>query len=493
MMSSQTDFSRRRIWSDFFLDNYLSNLLRKNLFFKILLLACTINVISMGVALLVAVTSSSGPIARVENQEKEKIKIHLSQGIYLYATPLIEKWVSMEKSASISYADHMEKSIDFKPFVFNSEGQSLIKKRVPLWIKKRAKLFISENNSVTFASTEHGIIVIRRLIGPNGNVYLGIACMQSPDPFPIFPPGFRLQITITFIMLVLLSVLLARHITSPITKLSLATREIATGNLEARIGDTLGRRQDEIAKLGLAFDQMATQIQGLIKERQRLFRDISHDLRSPLTRLSISLEISRKKAPEEIMPSLHRIDLEAERLNALIGEILMLSKLEANPNLSFSEMIDLSDLIRRIGEDANFEAKSKNVSVIIAPSPVIYIYAYPEMLYRAIENVVRNAIRHTAEGTIVNISIEFGDLEEEHVIMIIQDCGPGVPSDALPHLFEPFYRVEGDRGLKTGGIGVGLAIAYRSIKLHKGEIKAENAPGTGLKVTITIPKTVTDT
>jgi two-component system sensor histidine kinase CpxA len=485
MMSTQT----KKFWPGLFLNSYISNIIRKNLFLKILFFTCSINLLSVGIALLIAFTSSTGPAARMKQQEENRQQ-NLAQILYLYSTPLIEKWISDGKSASISYADQLEKLLDFEPHVFDSEGHPLINRKMPPEFEAILKRFKKEDHQIIKATTANGIVVMCRMVGPDGKTYIAAGRQGRPKKFSIFPPDFTMRITISIIMLTLLSFLLARHITDPITKLRKATREFATGNLGTRVSETLGKRQDEIAQLGLDFDQMTSQIQNLIKDHQQLLRDISHELRSPLARLFVALEISKNKASVDIMPTLQRIALEAERLNTLIGKILLLNKLETGPNLRICKLVDLSELIHRIGEDANFEAQSRDVSVVIAPFPVIHVDGYPEMIHRAIENVVRNAIRYTNEGTTVNISIEAKNSEKDPVILTIEDNGPGVPSINLPHLFKPFYRVEGDRGRKTGGTGVGLAIAYRAIKLHDGEIRAENSKDGGLKIIITIPKTM---
>ena len=485
MMSTQT----KRFGFGLFLNNYLSGIIRKNLFLKILFFTCSINFLSMGIALLVAFTSSTGPAARMKVQEENRQQ-NLAQLLYLYSTPLIEKWISDGKSASVSYAGKLENILDFEPYLFNSEGYSLINRKIPPEFEAMLKRFRKEDHPVKKVTTANGIVVMCRIVGPDGKTYTAAGSQGRPQKFSIFPPDFTMRLTISIVMLTLLSFLLARHITDPITKLRKAIQEFATGNLGARVGETLGKRQDEIAQLGLDFDQMTSQIQNLIKDRQQLLRDISHELRSPLARLFVALEISKNKASEDVMSSLQRIELEAERLNTLIGEILLLNKLETEPNLRICKLVDFSELIHRIGDDANFEAQSRNVSVAITSTSVIKTHGYPEMLHRAIENVVRNAIRHTDEGTTVDISIETKNLGKDPIILTIKDHGPGVPAADLPHLFKPFYRVEGDRGRKTGGTGVGLAIADRAIKLHDGEIRAENSKDGGLKIIIIIPKTI---
>jgi len=469
--------------SDFFSIDFCG-IIRKNLFFKILFLACSINFLSMWIVFLIAFNSSFGPAERMMHHENKRLK-NLNQLMHLYATPLIDKWIIGGKSASISYADKLDKFIDFKPFVFNSKGHPLTNREIPQELQGKLERFKKENNSLMEELTDNGIYVIFKITGADGKTYTAAGIHGAPKHFTFLPHDINMRVISSIIMLSILSFFLARHITEPISKLRKATREIADGNFGVRVNDALGKRQDVIGKLGFDFDQMTMQIQTLLKDREQLLRDISHELRSPLARLTIALEMSINKSSEEVIPNLKRIGIEAERLNTLIGEILILNRLESGTNLRVCKETDLAGLIRQIGKDANFEAQKRNVSVIIDTPPVIYVDAYPEMLHRAIENIVRNAIRYTKEGTAVNMSVE---TKSDFIYVTITDNGSGVPFKSLTHLFKPFYRVEGDRGRKTGGRGVGLAIAYRAIKLHDGDIKAENSKDGGLIMTITIPQ-----
>lgn len=459
---------------------------REHLFFKILLLACTLNFLSMAIAVVITFTSSSGPEARMVRRA-EKRQENLAQLVYLYAVPIIDTWALKGKEASIQYAAQFEHHIDFTPYLFNATGRSLSGRQIPPELGAIVNQFKSSGETSATYSTDTGIFAVRRILGPNGGAYIVAGGQGAPKRFSIFPPDMAVRIAISFIMLALLSFLLTRHITKPIVKLRKATQAFADGRFGVRVSDSLGQRQDEIGKLGADFDQMAADVQTLINDRQQLLTDISHELRSPLARLNIALEIARTKAGEAVMPSLSRIGLETERLNALIGEILLINRLETASNLRSREWIDLSGLVRRIGEDANFEAKRKSVCVVISPCPDILLQGYPEILYRAIENIVRNAIRHTPTGKQVKIGIHRKEAPKETILITIEDEGPGVPEAALSRIFKPFYRVEGDRGRKTGGAGVGLAIADRAVQLHNGNIRAENLKCGGLKMTVTIP------
>jgi two-component system sensor histidine kinase CpxA len=250
----------------------------------------------------------------------------------------------------------------------------------------------------------------------------------------------------------------------------------------------MGRRRDEIANLGKDFDRMTEQVECLIESQKRLLRDISHELRSPLSRLTIALELARQKSPDTITGPLDRIGLETERLNDLIGQLLTLTKLEtgtARPE----EPMDLGQLLKKIALDAGFEAQTRNVSVFLDAPETFPYSGHPETLYRAIENVVRNAVRYTRENARVFITLDTPDQDGSHVRITVNDEGEGVPEKDLPHLFKAFYRVADSRDRKTGGMGLGLSIAERAIHFHHGTIMAENIQGSGFSITITLPVT----
>src|SRR5690606_29855913 len=237
-----------------------------------------------------------------------------------------------------------------------------------------------------------------------------------------------------------------------------------------------------IAALGADFDRMASRVEELVRAQQRLLSDVSHELNSPLARLRVALELARQRAGDAAAGPLDRIEREAERLSVLIGEILTVSRLEHGDRTP-AATVELDALVAEVARDADFEAKGKGRAVVASTIPAS-LRGDEEILRRAIENVVRNAIRFTPEGTEVSIAMgREGDL----VLVRVRDRGPGVPDEALEDIFVPLYRVERDRDRKTGGTGLGLAIADRAVKLHGGTIRAENAPDGGLLVTMRLP------
>lgn len=278
----------------------------------------------------------------------------------------------------------------------------------------------------------------------------------------------------------LLSYLLAMYLTSPIRKLRVATQQLAGGDLQTRVSERLGRRRDEIADLARDFDVMAERIEMLIVSQQRLNRDISHELRSPLARLNVALEIAKKKANAETTPVLDRIEAESHRLNEMIGRLLTLAKLETGADDVERVRIDLTELVRDVAADAEYEAQANGKYVDVSTIEPVTVMGSENLLRSAIENVLRNAVKYTKEGTAVDVSLS---ARNGDAVLKISDHGGGVPEEELPNLFRPFYRVGEARERKTGGTGLGLAIADRAIKAHKGEIVARNYNG-GLQVEI---------
>jgi two-component system sensor histidine kinase CpxA len=233
---------------------------------------------------------------------------------------------------------------------------------------------------------------------------------------------------------------------------------------------------------------MAERIESLMSAQSRLLRDVSHELRSPLARLNVALELARQRSGSEARESLARIERESERLNKLIGQLRTLTLLESGAENIDKKTIDISSLIKGISDDADFEARSRQCSVKAEIDENIMIEGSEEHLRRAIENVVRNAVRYTDKGTEVEILLQHRELKgKESAVLKVRDHGPGVPEEALANLFSPFYRVAESRDRKSGGMGIGLAITDRAVSMHGGTVHAENAQDRGLIIRIDLP------
>ena len=277
---------------------------------------------------------------------------------------------------------------------------------------------------------------------------------------------------------------LARYLTTPITKLQRATKKLAEGELQTRVGKKVTRGGDELSQLARDFDEMAERIETLVTQEKRLTQDISHELRSPLARMNVALEIAKQKANADSQPILQRIEKESNRLNEMISRLLILSKLESGGQELEMQNINLKKLVEETVADADFEAQAKDKSVKITAIEDSRFQGSENLLRSAVENVLRNAVRYTDERTAVEVSLKNvnGDM-----VIDIKDYGGGVPEDELENLFRPFYRVGEARERKSGGVGLGLAIAQRAVFAHKGSIKARNT-GKGLQVEIKLPR-----
>ncbi len=283
--------------------------------------------------------------------------------------------------------------------------------------------------------------------------------------------------------------LLSWYLTKPIVRLRTVARKLAAGDLAARAGAPAGTRRDEVAGLMRDFDAMAERLETLLKAQSRLLNDISHELRSPLARLSVALGLARQRSGVESADMLDRIELEASRLNELIGRILTLARLEDGEQGVPQTPVPLDEIVESVTEDAEFEAQERRCHVHASVTEGNWdVRGNASLLHSAVENVVRNAIRYTQEGTSVDIEMTSeGRLGGRDAVLRVSDSGPGVPTDALDKLFEPFYRLDDARGRQTGGVGLGLAITERAVRFHGGKVSAFNRTGGGLTVELRLP------
>ena len=270
---------------------------------------------------------------------------------------------------------------------------------------------------------------------------------------------------------------LAWYFAKPIRQLRGAFDAAAAGDLGVRIGDGMGGRRDELADLGRDFDHMTERLGQLVDGQKRLLHDVSHEMRSPLARLQAAIGLARQQ-PEHFDETLARIEREGERLDALVDELLTLSRLQAGVSGEL-EAIDMQELLEGIVEDARFEGAARQVDVALTAADLPEVRANPALLHRAIENVVRNALHHSPKGGVVRVT---GEVAGNRLRLSIVDQGPGVPAETLDKIFQPFYR--GGGKTSGGGYGLGLAIAERVIAAVDGQIKAKNAAGGGLLVEI---------
>ena len=347
----------------------------------------------------------------------------------------------------------------------------------------------------------------RHLVGPGGEQYLAFVPRQSgrpegmrggpPDPLaPALDPGARRRIGQTVVIgaavvaSLLFAALLAWYFSRPIRALRSAFEAAAAGDLAPRFGRAT-KGGDELSDLGRDFDRMSGRLRALMDGQRRLLHDVSHELRSPLARMQAAVGLAHQQ-PDKFTNTLERIERESNRMDKLVGELLTLSRLEAMPDALRREPVDLAELADGIVADARFEAAQHEVRdgrtsatrILIEAEGSVVVTGDPDLLWSALENVVRNAAKHGAEGGIVTVALR---ADQGLARIDVLDRGPGIPPADLAAVFQPFFRAGASR---TGvdGHGLGLAIAQRVVQAHAGEIVARNREDGGLRVTITLPQ-----
>jgi two-component system sensor histidine kinase CpxA len=272
---------------------------------------------------------------------------------------------------------------------------------------------------------------------------------------------------------------LAWRLTRPILRLRTGVRAVASGDLEVRLGSDIVARRDELGGLARDFDQMTSDLRALIASKEELLRDISHELRSPLSRLRLASGLARRGARGAREEPFERIDREVERLDAMIGQILKFSKLGAGPAAAH-EAFDFADLIEEVVEDARIEADGAGVTIQLVSDGPAWVVGERGQLRSAVENVLRNAVRFSPTASRIEVRLTRGaqELRAE-----VSDTGPGLRDADLARVFEPFYRADA-----ADGVGLGLAITQKIVVMHGGRILARNLPQSGLCVEIILPR-----
>lgn len=276
---------------------------------------------------------------------------------------------------------------------------------------------------------------------------------------------------------------LARYLIRPVVHLRDGLSGLAHGRFDIRIGDKMAGRRDEVTALAHDFDSTAARLQELQDAQQRLFHDVSHELRSPLSRLQAVVGVLRQ-SPAKLGAMLDRMDREVERLDTLVGEVLTLARLTAGSTLPLkTQTLDVIDLLNEILGDAAFEAQAREVSITTSIDGIFLAEVEGELIYRALENVVRNAVKYTAERSQISVHCEtVADLLK----ICVADQGPGVKKDELERIFQPFSR--GTDAASRGGYGLGLAIARQAIERHGGRVYASLPDAGGLAITLELPR-----
>ncbi len=389
-------------------------------------------------------------------------------------------------AALAAYLKEFEQNNSIDSILLNDQGVELSGHAVPAgWSELASRA--AKSGIAQFNVSSTALVVAQQVVTPQGHRYVYVSRLpRTPSSFNF--RALALRLIVVSLIGGVLCYGLARYLTTDIRKLRETTHEFADGNLAARVGTKLVKRRDEIAQLGRDFNLMAERLQSMVAAQHRLLGDISHELRSPLARMSVALELARKRSSSDARSALDRIEREAETLNEMIGQLLSLTRLESGTDGLKRTEVDLARLVRDVADDADFEARSRNRSVQIVTCDECSTAGTEELLRSAVENVVRNAVRYTAEGTQVEIALQARNGAGDHAAVItVRDHGHGVPEELIENIFRPFYRAEDARDRESGGSGLGLAITARAVRLHGGSVSAANAVDGGLEVTIRLP------
>ncbi len=446
----------------------------RSLLLRIFLWYWLANILVFGGLMAVLIWTESGP-------PDGGLPLLLDRAMATYGQEAVDALETNGPSALRDYVDELRSTTELQVFLFDEQGREVSGQSVPADVQALAVGTLRPGERPDRDRRKPGLLVTQ-VTGASQGRYAVVGRVPRPAGFPAMPLS-ALAITAAVV-----SYWLARYVTAPVRKLRAATQRLADGDLGARVGATVGDRRDVIGDLGRDFDFMAERVEALISVQQRLLCDVSHELRSPLARLNIALGLAARRAGPEATQALDRIEWEAERLNDLIGQLLTLARLDGAGQSLEKTAIDLAELVHRIAADGNFEARSRGRGVRVEEGQECTVLGTPELLHGAIENVVRNAVCYTAEGTEVEITLRRRfDGQDPWAVLCIRDHGAGVPQAALTQIFQPFYRVTDARERQSGGVGLGLAITQRAIKLHGGTVSAANAADGGLIVEVHLP------
>jgi two-component system sensor histidine kinase CpxA len=344
---------------------------------------------------------------------------------------------------------------------------------------------IKDGKTLVISTSPMGTIVALRLDPQSRNPFIYLA--RVPDSRHPFTRMFLNSLGRLVLVGGAFCYLLTAYFIGPITTLNRAAEEFGAGDLKRRVPDSTSLRTDEFGELGRAFNQMATRIESLVVRYKTFLAQASHEIGSPLTRLNIALALAKRTAGSQLQAELGRIGREADSLNSLVQELLLLARLESGNELTQEAVVyDVASVVDEVCANASFEANEHNKSVIMLKREGFQLVGYPNLLQRALDNVLRNGLRFCRAGGCVQVSL-FKRAGTAIGTILIQDDGDGIPAGKEESIFEAFVTVGGEKSEAGAGSGLGLAIARQAVLAHHGIIYANNSPKGGLSVTIELP------
>ena len=400
-----------------------------------------------------------------------------------YARSAVDIYVHGGKSRLEKYLQNIEDISFLQSTLFDPQNRDILGRGVPAGAEK----VLAEARAIGDTQFHIGLLWTGASVvdGPDGK-YILVAKVLLP--YRGLVTGALATAVLGWVIPALggamLCLLLGRHFAAPIRTLQTVAGKIADGDLSVRASPVIGPRRDELADLARDFDKMADRIQVLLRKQLELLGDISHELRSPLTRLNVSLELVRRGEKGAI----ERMQEDLLRLDTSIGQILTLTRLQTRDDRKTAEeRVNLRAILEGVAEDARFEVQQDGKSVVISHAEDCWLKGDPALLRSCIENVVRNAVRYTKPQTEVALSLDVLSNGSHSARILVADRGDGVPAEALSRIFEPFYRVTEAGQHEIGGTGLGLSIAQRVAVVYGGSIQAHNREGGGLEIEIHFP------
>ena len=464
-----------------------------SLFLRIFLLFWIAMALIVGGSIAITFTIAAREYGAPELQRRPSVAIQASEVLASGGISALKKWLAAN-----------EHSIpDRDLFIIGPDGADILGRRLSEGAARRLEFFNREtiggfeppDAGPPAAGPRHlgqstpGNFRPQRaapqIVGPDGSTYTVLLVPRRPSIFGALTlPGISLTILgIALAVSAFASWWLAQHLSAPIRRIQAGARALATENLEVRVSAGLEGRKDELAVLARDFDAMADQLRSNRGAVTRLLRDISHELRSPLARMRVALGLARQ-SPTDSPRQLDRLEGEIERLDGLISQVLKLARLHGSEAPFAREDFDIDEMLEEVVRDANFEGAVKNCKVGQRGAARCVVHGNRELLRSAIENVLRNAVRYSPSGGLVDVTVERSG---GGVSILVRDRGPGVPERDLERIFEPFFRVAESRDRDTGGEGIGLAITSQVMIAHGGSATARNHTGGGLEVLLRLP------
>jgi two-component system sensor histidine kinase CpxA len=409
------------------------------------------------------------------------------QGMIFVGSMAADRLETVGEAAGTSVLTQFTRKSQLPAWLYRVDGKPLCGQGAPAGQEALV------NRAVRSAGVEHtplesDVLLARPVQSSTGELYVVVWRVPLLLPMSMVPVparSFGVRLVLVIVVAGVVCWWLTRRFLLPLRRLQTAARSYSQGDLSLRVaGQPEFRHEDEFSELARDLDEMAARIDDLMRSQQRFLADISHELRSPLARLSLALELAKRKRGDGVVEHV-RMEREIQRLDSLIQQLLTLGRLQGQDRSSTAQWVDVCGLVREVVEDADFEAQEAGKRVVIARDCPAVAEGNPEMLRGAIENVIRNAVRYAPASSEVAVALA-SDVRTGEISISVSDRGPGVPAAAIGRIFDPFFRVEEARDRDSGGAGLGLAIAQQAMRMHGGSAHAENLPEGGLRVTLAL-------